>query len=259
MYLLLGKHAQQFAEYIDDDYHKVMEWVHPSPQAQRYMPDDKKFIKCPHFAACSELCGIDWNISRQDGQHISDKTLKKKSLSSVYNDLCESKEITSEPDILQAFTDGSCLYNGETDAIGGFAVIFVGGALKGKKIKGKIKGKASNIRAEGKAIIHVLKRAEGLDSSAWRKLEIYTDSNFWIKMITEYMPKWPMKKFNEMANPDLTKQIWALWNSFPSHELELIFVPAHGKGFWDKSPSAFKQWCYTWNEAVDKLATEARQ
>lgn len=48
--------------------------------------------------------------------------------------------------------------------------------------------KLTNIRAEALAIILAVKYFGG------RKLEIITDSEFWIKCITEYMPNWTEKK-----------------------------------------------------------------
>jgi len=235
-YLLWGNHAKKIKTYIDNRHH-ILEWLHPSPLSQVRATIDKQFINCDHFTICKNKYNIDWDISNYRSNTINNK-----------NNHCKKNMC------IRVFTDGSCINNGKKNALGGFAAIFVSGTLKGKKMKGRINGKASNIRAEGKAIRYVLKTVYKLHHHEWNTLKIYTDSLFWIDMIMKYMPKWTNDKFNQKSNSDLTKSIWKLWNSFPNHKLYIIFVPAHDSKKWSKSSNKYEYWCYYWNNEVDKLA-----
>jgi ribonuclease HI len=104
----------------------------------------------------------------------------------------------------------------------------------------------------------VLEYLKKIDPSKWMGLQIYTDSQFWINMIMAYMPKWTDGKFNSQKNPDLTKKMWRLWNEYPEHRLDIIFVPAHNKTNWKDSPNPYKRWCHDNNFEADKLAKEVR-
>src|ERR1035437_1714131 len=129
------------------------------------------------------------------------------------------------------YTDGSCEPNPGT---GGFAVI--------NNIKPHVLGGESdttNIRMEGFAIIAALKDASG------EKCEIHTDSEFWIKVITEWSIKWEndgwRKKGGEIKNLDIVKEVCPL---FRKSEAKLIWVRGHNN---DEG-----------NELADKWANEAR-
>ena len=260
-YLLWGKVAQSVKSYIDE-YHHVMEWIHPSPWAQRWVPLERQFIHCDHFSSCHKRYGTNWNVERQ-ASIVPLKTLtnehnihEEKKESSQISDVSNTHVMGNDDMILQAFTDGACIYNGTPNAKGGFAVLFVGGCLKGIHIQKSINGTASNIIAEGNAIVCALEKVRELSDSQWTRFEIYTDSKFWVQMITEYMPKWSPTKFNQMKNPELTKKCWTIWNSFPKNSVHLIHVPSHDKLGWSKSEDPYKRWCNHYNHMVDVLASE---
>lgn len=169
------------------------------------------------------------------------------------------------PLTLQLFSDGSCISNGSKSSTGGFAAIFVNGYLKNKIILGNL-GKLNNkpptnIRAEGMAIIEVLKLLlKEIKSDKWQTAQLFTDSEFWLKMITQYMPKWSETQFNAKANPDLTKQIWNDWNKIMASgkDLEIIHVYAHNKAKTMNSTNKYEKFCYDNNNIADILATYAR-
>ncbi len=241
MFLLWGNFAKSFKKNINGD-HDVLEWIHPSPMAQTHASPGQKFINCNHFYLCSVSHGINWSLDSDESDD------EKASVS--------TRRVTTDPSIIQVFTDGSCQNNGKESAMAGFAAIFVGGVLKGKRLRGKVSKDASNIRAEGKAIICALDRLKKTDEKLWEKAEIYTDSEFWINMITKFMPKWNEAKFNKQKNSDMTKKIWQLWNSLTGR-VKIIWVPAHNKLDWKNSTSEYERWCFKHNEAVDKLANLA--
>lgn len=112
------------------------------------------------------------------------------------------------------FTDGSCSPN---PGPGGYAVIEdrVPVAL------GKDKA-STNIRMEGRALIEAMKYSNGA------KCEIRTDSEFWIKVITEWSIGWEAKGWKkskgEIKNLDLVKTACELYKK---SNAKLVWVRAH--------------------------------
>jgi ribonuclease HI len=99
------------------------------------------------------------------------------------------------------YTDGSCSPN---PGPGGFAVI--------KDMKPALVGHeliSTNIRMEGKALITALKDADGAHA------EIFTDSEFWINVITKWAPAWAeknwVKKGGEIKNLEIVKEAFELY------------------------------------------------
>lgn len=242
-FLLWGNHAKSFKNNVNA-HHEILEWIHPSPMAQSRASFENKFINCNHFYICRQQHKIDWSLEDNTTDNMND-------------DVKEPTQIEIDPRVIQVFTDGSCRDNGKEESIAGFAAIFVGGILKGKRLRGKLVKNASNIRAEGKAIICVLERLQKIEKESWDRAEIFTDSEFWVNMLTKYMLNWDEAKFNKQKNPDITKKIWSLWNLFPNHELKITWVPAHNKLNWEHSTNEYEKWCYHNNHAVDELANFA--
>jgi ribonuclease HI len=130
------------------------------------------------------------------------------------------------------YTDGSCEPNPGT---GGFAVIknnkpvVLGGELK-----------TTNIRMEGLAII------AALNDAGWEPCEIYSDSEFWIKVITIWSLPWEAngwkKKGGEIKNLDIVQAVCPLYKK---SKAKLIWVRGH-----NNDPG---------NELADHWANEARK
>lgn len=133
------------------------------------------------------------------------------------------------------WTDGSAEPN---PGPGGWAIIDA-------KTKTIVKtGKESfttNIRMEGTAI----KEAIGLAIKANEPVEIHTDSEFWINVLTKWAPAWAandwQKKHGEIKNLDLVKELYELYTS---HNVELKWVKGHAN--------------IELNELADKAAKSAR-
>lgn len=130
------------------------------------------------------------------------------------------------------YTDGSCEPNPGT---GGFAVI--------RDMKPAILGgedSTTNIRMEGLAIIAALKDAVG------QECEIYSDSEFWIKVITIWSLPWEKngwkKKGGEIKNLDIVQEICPLYKQ---SKAKLIWVRGHNND--------------AGNELADTWANEARK
>lgn len=100
------------------------------------------------------------------------------------------------------YTDGSASPN---PGPGGFSVI----REKRPYIIGGEPGETTNIRMEGKAIIAALADASGEDC------QIFTDSEFWINVITKWAPGWASKgwkkKGGEIKNLDIVQEAYALY------------------------------------------------
>ena len=113
------------------------------------------------------------------------------------------------------YTDGSASPN---PGPGGFAVIK---DLK-PHILGSEEGQTTNIRMEGKALIAAIQDA-GDDSA-----EVYTDSEFWINVVTKWAPGWQArgwtKKGGEIKNLDIVQELFELYTN---SNVDLKWVRGH--------------------------------
>lgn len=112
------------------------------------------------------------------------------------------------------YTDGSCSPN---PGPGGFAVI--------KDMQPAVLGgdrDSTNIRMEGRAIIAALKDADGAEC------QIFTDSEFWINVITKWSLAWEKngwkKKGGEIKNLDLVQEVCPLYRQ---SNATLVWVRGH--------------------------------
>ena len=129
------------------------------------------------------------------------------------------------------YTDGSASPN---PGPGGFSVI--------KSMKPAILGgedHTTNIRMEGLAIIAALKDSNGAEC------EIYSDSEFWIKVITIWSLPWEKngwkKKGGEIKNLDIVTEVCPLYKA---SKAKLVWVRGHNNDLG--------------NELADHWANEAR-
>lgn len=117
--------------------------------------------------------------------------------------------------MIRYYTDGSASPN---PGPGGFAVIKDGTP----HILGSEDGDTTNIRMEGKAILAAIKDSNG------KPAEIYTDSEFWINVITKWAPGWEAKgwkkKGGEIKNLDIVKEVYPI---FQNSNSKLIWVRGH--------------------------------
>lgn len=129
------------------------------------------------------------------------------------------------------YTDGSCSPN---PGPGGFAVI----CDDKPKIVGR-EADSTNIRMEGMALIAALEDAAG------QPCTIYTDSEFWINVITKWSIAWEQKGWKKSGGPiknlDLVQQLRSLYTE---SQAELVWVRGH-----NNDPG---------NELADEWANRAR-
>lgn len=131
------------------------------------------------------------------------------------------------------YTDGSASPN---PGPGGFAVI----KDLQPHILGSEPGETTNIRMEGLAIMAALQDAAGAEC------KIYTDSEFWINVITKWSVNWEKngwkKKGGEIKNLDIVREVCPLYRSSTA---TLIWVRGHNN---DEG-----------NELADQYANKARE
>ena len=112
------------------------------------------------------------------------------------------------------WTDGSAIPN---PGKGGYAVL-----ENGQPVALGCEEDSTNIRMEGTALIKAMEYAgdEGC--------EIHTDSEFWVKVLTEWAEGWETrgwrKRRGEIANLDLVKKVWELYNKY---NVKLVWVRGH--------------------------------
>ena len=132
------------------------------------------------------------------------------------------------------YTDGSASPN---PGPGGWAIIDVNTK---QPIKTGADKNTTNIRMEGTALIEAIKMA------GTEPIEIRTDSEFWINVVTKWAPTWAAngwhKKGGEIKNLDLVQELYELYQS---HDIKLVWVKGHaGEEL---------------NELADRAANEARK
>ena len=97
---------------------------------------------------------------------------------------------------------GPCTKTGQTAGVagpGGFAVIL----NEKPAVLGSEDGETTNIRMEGKAIIAAIKHAAG------EPCIIYTDSQFWVNVITVWSPTWEKNGWkNSKKQPVANQDLW---------------------------------------------------
>jgi ribonuclease HI len=140
--------------------------------------------------------------------------------------------------MLTYYTDGSASPN---PGPGGYAVILddkpVVLGSEDDPLKARL---TTNIRMEGKAIIAALKHAAGAEC------QIYTDSEFWINVITKWSIGWEANGWRKKGGPIMNLDI--------VHEVCPLFRQSNAKLVWLRGHAGDKG-----NELADHWANEARR
>ncbi len=279
--MLWGNHAHGFEKYFDKK-HYILKWIHPSPMAQTVAPEEKKFINCTHFAEANLILDkigkgtINWSTESNSIRKEYSKEIKEldevdeigekmnkvegadmEEIDNILSRISTDCGVKVKNTTHLVFTDGACSKNGRKAAKGKYGAIFVNGKYAGTSIYGclpKTGYPDTNIRAEGYAIYNVLIKIAS-EPEDWNVCQIFTDSEFWINMIQKYMPNWKPEKFATQKNPDLTTAIWEAYSKLSDKKVRFMYVPAHGKGDWNKSGDKYKEFCYINNNCVDNLVS----
>lgn len=198
VFLLWGQHAKSKKNLIGNC--PYMEYAHPSP-----MNPNNNFENCNHFIRLRDEFKININWDPDSINFEETKTEE----TDIFTSLTDKSVVI--------FTDGACNSKGCSYAwyIGSEGAIH----MNPDRGSGIIKG--TNQVAEGVAIITAL---EAVKNKNFDIIVIVTDSMFWIKMCTEFMPNWSVSKFDKQKNPKITKSIWKLYNECKP---KLVYVKSH--------------------------------
>ena len=112
------------------------------------------------------------------------------------------------------YTDGSCLNN---PGPGGWGFILIGDEYD-DEVSGGEKYTTNN-RMELTAVIEAIKYVK-----TDRHVDIYSDSQYVVKGITEWVNSWVKKNWKKVKNVDLWKELYCL-NS--KHDISWNWVKAH--------------------------------
>ena len=140
--------------------------------------------------------------------------------------------------IVEAFTDGSCLGNGQKGAAGGWAFLLRYGKHE-KKAHGCSKDTTNN-KMELTAAIKALESIK--DDAHIDKIIAHSDSQYVVKSVMDWRGGWEAKNFSKVKNVLLLKQLFTLVDKKAK---EVVFE-------WVKGHSGHAE-----NEIVDKLAVKA--
>jgi len=136
---------------------------------------------------------------------------------------------------MKVFTDGSCLGN---PGSGGFGAI---GIENDDEIIFQVSGcekNTTNNIMELKGAIHGIKKAK---EYGYEEFTIYTDSNYVMKGITEWIEKWIKNNWRASNGKEVkNKELWKRLYELKTPKIQFIWVKAHNGN--------------KWNGEVDKLA-----
>ncbi len=140
------------------------------------------------------------------------------------------------PDHVTIYTDGGCDPN---PGRGAWAALVI---IDGKEIElSGAEPATTNNRMELTAAIKALR---SLKES--RLVDLYTDSVYLMKGITEWMPKWLAKNWRGSSGPVLNKELWQeLLAETARHSIRWHWVKGHSTN--------------RYNQRVDALVQKARQ
>jgi ribonuclease HI len=150
---------------------------------------------------------------------------------------------------VRIYTDGSCINNGKSNAIGGFAVYFPGGEFK--NIAEKYTRHPTNQRCELTAIYRAIQETQQ-HIMAGGKIEIYTDSEYSMKCLTNYCRKWCVNGWvkadkKPIENRDIIEPLWGFYSRYYKN-IGLTHVRAHTGASDEHSRN---------NDIVDGMARQA--
>ena len=112
------------------------------------------------------------------------------------------------------WTDGSASPN---PGPGGFAVIDA--ESKEPVILGR-SNDTSNIKMEGEAILAAI--------DTYKDVEIHTDSEFWINVLTKWAPTWEKNNWTKKSGPIKNLElVQKLYKSYTENNVSLIWVRGH--------------------------------
>lgn len=135
---------------------------------------------------------------------------------------------------IKVYTDGACQNNQLNENKGGYGAVILKPGEEPLKLNGGFRNTTNN-RMELKAVIEALKRV-----NQYSPVTVYSDSQYVVKGITEWIPNWIAKGKIE-KNGDLWMELYRIVITF--QDIQFIHVRGHNGD--------------VYNEFADRLATIA--
>ncbi|XP_054719127.1 uncharacterized protein LOC129228471 [Uloborus diversus] len=155
-----------------------------------------------------------------------------------FNDSEEDKYVLADPDEeVVVFTDGASTENGKKRSRAGIGVYW--GPNHPLNTSMRISGRQTNNRAEIWAAIHALRQAKQIGA---KKVKLYTDSQFLIHAITDWIKKWMANGWTLTTGEKVVNKddFIALNSACKDLKVDWVYVKAHARNHG--------------NEEADKLA-----
>ena len=128
-----------------------------------------------------------------------------------------------DENVINVYTDGSCINNGKSDAKAGIGIFFSDDDER--NVSRKVIGKQTNNVAELtaiKTVYYILKN----EIKSNKNIRIYSDSKYAINCCTDYGKKHERKMWKEdIPNLELVKEIYLLYKNLKN--VDFIHVKAH--------------------------------
>lgn len=154
---------------------------------------------------------------------INNKVIKRRRLdkSSDFSYVLENPEET-----VIVFTDGASSENGMKRSRAGIGVYW--GPNHPLNTSKRISGRQTNNRGEIYAAVHALNQAKQIGA---KKVRLYTDSQFVIHAITDWVKKWKANKWKLVTGKDVVNKedFMALDAAQEGLDVEWIYVKAHAR------------------------------
>lgn len=283
IFVLWGNNAKAKSAFIKNS--KVLTYTHPSPMADNYLPSERRFINCTHFADINKHLAslgqktINWGdvieINNDDtiiadglnNNYVQDDTQQDNKQNSNVNDnnadvikQDRANKLANSNNKHVVFVDGACTANGKKKARASYAFYIATGPLAPYEETAEIGNyngvTATNNRGELLAFINALKYINEKYNGDVKTIMFISDSSYCIGIISGWLNKWIADgTLNERKNIDLLNELDAIIKKIKEkgYKIEITHQNSHQPAPLNKDSDEYFKWYG--NDRADKLAT----
>lgn len=184
------------------------------PIRKRALPKERSSAKRTQLLDISEL-------PSSKKPKLTDVSKTPSSTSSVQKS--SSGFMVDSDGYVNVYTDGACSSNGYKNAVAGIGVWF--GEDHPLNVAAPAVGRQTNNNAEIQAVTIAARKAKG---AGVKKLKIITDSQFLIKCINQWMPKWKKNGWKTAKNEPVINKIELLEMEEALKSLNIVWEHVNG-------------------------------